>query len=156
MEDFVGGRNKAAATALLNYQKRIVRLVAGQKGRPHSDPLFARHGILKIGDLYRHQLRCHAWRFWHGHLPPNQSAMLDKVSGTHSHATRAATLGIRATGDDHCSITYRLPKEWDSLDKDLRTVKSLAAFKRRSKAEFLLRYKAFQCIESECRSCGSL
>ena len=151
--DFVGCRNLTAAAALLRYQKRFVNLIAGQTGRLHSDPLFAKHKILKVGDLYRHQLRCHAWRFWHGKLPTNQSSMLDKVSSTHSHATRAANMGICAAGKDHCSVSYRLPKEWSSIDEDLRKVKSLNAFKKRSKGSFLEGYKAFKCREMGCGVC---
>ena len=70
--DFNGGRNKTLGMALYKYQKRFVGLIAGLKGRYHSDPLLARYGLLKIEDLYKHQLRIHAWRFWHGHLPTAQ------------------------------------------------------------------------------------
>ena len=152
--DFVGGRNLTLAAALLRYQKRFVSLIAGRRGRSHSDPLFAKYKILKVGDLYRHQLRCHAWRFWHGKLPINQSSMLDKVSSTHSHATRAANMGICVAGKDHCSVSYRLPKEWSSLDEDLRMEKSLNAFKRRSKIGFLEGYESFQCHEMGCGVCA--
>ena len=54
-------------------------LVAGKRGLYHSDPLFARFGMLKIGDLYRQQLRVHAWRFWNGQLPAGQAAMLARM-----------------------------------------------------------------------------
>jgi hypothetical protein len=32
-------------------------IIAGKGGRYHADPLFAKYGILKVGDLYRQQLR---------------------------------------------------------------------------------------------------
>ena len=48
--------------SLLRYQKRFAGLIAGKRGRYHADPLFAEHGMLKIGDLYRQQLWVHAWQ----------------------------------------------------------------------------------------------
>ena len=140
--------------ALLKHQKRFVGLIAGLKRRYHSDPLFARYGLLKIEDLYRHQLRVHAWRFWHGYLPTAQSDMLNRVSVIHGHSTRGAANGIYASSRDHCSLNYRLPNEWASMERGFREEGSLMAFKRRSKREFVAGYKAFKCLEVGCRVCG--
>ena len=67
--DFQGCRNKVLGDALLRYQKQFARLAAGRRGLHHSDPLFAQPGMLKVGDLYRRQLRAHAWRFWTAQAP---------------------------------------------------------------------------------------
>ena len=72
--DFQEGGNRTRAAPILSYQKRLAGLVAGKRGQYHADSLFARYGILKIGDLYRQQLRVHAWRYWNGLLPTNQAA----------------------------------------------------------------------------------
>ena len=64
--DFQGGRNVTLRGSLLRYQKRFAGLVAGKRGRYHADPLFAQYGMLKVGDLYRQQLRVHAWCFGRG------------------------------------------------------------------------------------------
>ena len=47
----------------LRLQKSFVSLMAGKGGRYLMDPLFARFGVLKIGDLYRQQVRVHTWKF---------------------------------------------------------------------------------------------
>ena len=99
--DFQGGRNVTMGQALLRYQKRFAGLVAGRRGQYHSDPLFARFGMVKIGDLYRQQLRVHAWRFWNGQLPENQAAMLSRVGDVHGHATRSARAGLHVASRDH-------------------------------------------------------
>ena len=91
--DFKGGRNLTVGGALLRYQKRFAGLVAGKRGRYHADPLLAQHGMLKVEDLYRQQLRVHAWRFWRGRLPENQAAMLGRIDGVHGYGTRAARGG---------------------------------------------------------------
>ena len=83
--DFEEGRNVTLGGSLLRYQRQFAGLVAGRRGRYHADPLFAGHGMLKVGDLYRQQLRVHAWRFWNGRLPENQAAMLRRTGEVHGH-----------------------------------------------------------------------
>ena len=113
--DFREGGNLALGGALLKYQKCIARMVAGVRGRCHADPLLAEFGMLKVGDLYRQQLRVHAWQFWNGRLPENQAAMLGRVSGVHGHATRAARSGLFPSSRDHRSVGFRVPMEWAAL-----------------------------------------
>ena len=85
--------NDGRAAVLLRSQKRFAGLVAGQRGRYHADPFMAQHGMLKVGDLYRQQLRVHAWRFWNGRLPSNQAAMLSRIGEVHGYGTRSARGG---------------------------------------------------------------
>jgi hypothetical protein len=77
--DFEAGRNKAHGETLLKLQKRFVGMIAGKGVWYHTNPLFARYGILKVGNLYRQQLRLHAWKFWNGRLPDRQMAALRMV-----------------------------------------------------------------------------
>ena len=110
--------------------------------------------MLKVGDLYRQQLRVHAWRFWNGRLPVNQAAMLGRVGSVHGHATRAAGAGLFLSSRDHRSVGYRVPKEWATLTEVQRSVGSLASFKRGSQGGFLGAYRAFVCRERGCRACN--
>ena len=141
--------------SLLRYQKRFVGLVAGKRGRYHADPLFAQYGMLKVGDLYRQQMRAHAWRFWNGRLPENQAAMLSRTVGVHGYATRSARTGIALTARDHQAVGYRVPKEWGSLTEAQRGAGTLAAFKRESRGGFLAGYGAFVCLDGGCGVCIS-
>ena len=109
------------------------------------------HGMLKVEDLYRQQLRVHAWRFWRGRLPENQAAMLGRIDGVHGYGTRAARGGLYLSTRDHGSVGYRVPKEWATLSEDQRGSGSLGAFKRGSRAGFLSGYGAFECRERGCR-----
>ena len=72
--DFKGGRNLIVGGAFLRYQKRFAGLVTAKRGRHHVDRLLAQHGMLKVEDLYRQQLRVHAWRFWRGRHGPRAVA----------------------------------------------------------------------------------
>ena len=106
--DFEAGRNKTRGEALLRLQKRFVGLMAGKRGIYHADPLFARFGVLKVGDLYRQQVRVHAWKFWNGRLPENQAAMLQRVDERHGHGTRTARGGgLALSSGDHRVVGYR-------------------------------------------------
>ena len=152
--DFQAGRNLTLGGSLEVYQGKFAGLVAGKRGRYHVSPLFSSLGILKIGDLYRQQLRVHAWRFWNGRLPENQAAMLGRTSDVHRYGTRSAGVGMYLSTGDHRSVGYRVPKEWGSLTDGQRGVGSLAAFKRGSRAGFLEGYGAAVCMDRGCFVCG--
>ena len=108
--DFEGCRNGTRGDALLRCQKQFARMISGRVGGCHSSPLFARHGMLRVGDLYRQQLRVHGWRFWNRQLPENQAAMLSRTGDVHGHATRFAGSGLYLSTRDHQSVGYRVPR----------------------------------------------
>ena len=151
--DFRGNHNSRQGASLLRLQKRFVGIISGKTGRYHADPLFADLQILKIEDLYRQQLRVHAWKFWNGKLPGSQAQVLSKVSEGHNHNTRTAQRGISVSTQDHKSIAYRVPKEWEKLGKELKDTKSLTSFKRKSRGNFLKEYKGFECETKGCYVC---
>ena len=130
-------------------------MISGLKGKYHSDPIFSRLGILKINDLYRQQLRVHAWRFIRNKLPENQAVMLNKVSDVHRHNTRSSSMDLYISSQDHRSIGYRIPREWQSLPKELKDVNSLGGLKRKSKEGFISTYKSFSCVRQGCFVCAS-
>ena len=121
--------------------------MAGRRGLYHADPLFARFGVLKVGDLYRQQLRVHGWKFWHGRLPEGQVAMLEMVGALHAHGMRAAGMAMVVGSRDHGMVAYRVPMEWRTLSEEQRRVGSIAGFKRSSRGGFLAGYGSFECKE---------
>ena len=151
---FSADRNKVQGEALLRLQKRFVGLMAGKVGLYHADPLFAGFGVLKIGDLYRQQLRVHGWKFWNGRLPEGQAAMLGRVGALHGHGTRAARGGMVVGSRDHGAVAYRVPTEWRTLSEGQREMGTLSGFKRSSRAGFVAEYGAFECRVVGCRVCS--
>jgi hypothetical protein len=143
--NFEVDRNKAQGETLLKLQERFVGFIAGKGGRYHADPLFAKYGLLKVGDLYRQQLRMHAWKFHNGRLPDSQAAILVRVGESHSYGTRAARSGLVVITGDRRLVGYRILTEWMTLTEEQRAVMSIAGFKRSSKGDFLVQYGAFQC-----------
>jgi hypothetical protein len=128
---------------LLKLQKRFVGIIAGLGGRYHADPLFAKYAILKVGDLYRQQLRMHAWKFHNDRLPDSQAAMLARVGESHSYGTRAMRSVLVVSTGDHRMVGYRIQKEWGILTEEQRAIVSVAGFKLSSKGDFLVQYEAF-------------
>ena len=151
--DFQGSRNRTVGGNLLKLQKRFAGMIGGCSSKFHADPLFAKYGMLKLEDLYRQQLRVHGWQFWNGRLPIGQAIMLQRVRDTHRYNTRSTESGIATTARDQTSISYRVPKEWDTITEKGKQIKSLAAFKKNSKNTFLNRYKGFKCNVTGCRVC---
>jgi hypothetical protein len=96
----------------LKLQKRFVGIIAGKVGRYHAYPLFAKYGILKVGDLYRQQLRMHAWKFHSDRLPDSQAVILARVGEYHSYRTRAVSSGLVVSMGDRRLVGYAFPTEW--------------------------------------------
>ena len=80
--------------------------------------------------------------------------MLGRVGDVHDHGTRSARAGLFLSTRDHRSVGYRVPKEWASLAGEQRGVRSLAAFKRRSREGFLSEYGSFVCGVRACYVCS--
>ena len=151
--DFEEGRNKKIGESLLKCQKRLVGLMAEKTGKYHADPVFSHLGILKIGDLYKLQLRVYAWQFMKGLLPESQGAILSKTSEVHGHNTRSAGVDIYVSTQDQRSIGNRIPREWRLIPDEIKKISSLNAFKRKSKGEFIANYKSFRCNVDNCYVC---
>ena len=110
--------------------------------------------MLKVGDLYRQQVRVHAWRFWNGRLPEGQAARLSRVEDVHGYSTRAARSGLYLSTRDQRSVGYRVPGEWAVLTEAQRGAVSLSAFKGGSRRGFLVSYGLFVCVDGGCTVCG--
>ena len=151
--DFKESHNVTLGYSILRLQKRLVGIIVGESGKYHSEPLFAELGILKVEDLYRHQLRIHAWKFWNNKLPENQAGMMCKVSEVHGYNTRSAGTGIFLGVQDHRSMSYKIPKEWDTMTRSHREMLSLTGFKKKSKEGFISKYREFRCTVRNCYVC---
>ena len=129
--DFQEGRNKTQGEKLLRYQKTIASMIEGSGNKNHSEPVFHKLGILKIDDMYRQQLRIHAWKFSRGKLPVSQSNMLCMVRDTHNYETRASgnRLLSYSTQDQRC-IGHGLPREGQSTPSDVSEASGLQLMKK--------------------------
>ena len=138
---------------LLTLQKKLVRII-GESKNPisHSDPLFAKFGVLKIDDLFSQKVRMFSFKLSRGLLPSGMAALFNKVS--HGHNTRGARSNIFVTRSDPRSIKCIAPKYWNPLPGGLKLSPSVASFRDQSKLGLLAPYKSFVCpVRRGCRSC---
>jgi hypothetical protein len=110
--------------------------------------------VLKVGDLYRQQLRLHAWKFCNDRLPDGQMVTLRRVHESHGYGTRSARSGLVVSSGDHRLVAYRLPAKWRTLTVEQRGMRFMGGFKRSSKGDFLVQYGLFQCRVPGCWVCG--
>ena len=150
--NFKGDRNLGLRDGLLALQKRLVRIITGSHPVSHADPLFARLGVLKMGDLFSQRVRVFSYQLFRNQLPCGVASMFDKA--THGYNTRGARSSIFIGRSGPCSIKSIAPRCWNALSKELRESPSLASFKQRSKVDLLGQYARFVCDVRGCRSCA--
>ena len=59
----------------------------------HSDPIFSKLGLLKVGDIFELQLLSFMYDCYHGLAPSCFSSYFTPVVNMHHYGTRAATRG---------------------------------------------------------------
>jgi hypothetical protein len=96
-----------------------------------------------MGDLYRQQLRLHAWKFCNKRLPDGQMATLRRLDELHGYGTRSARSRLVVGSGDHRLVAYRVPAEWRTLTEEQRWMRLVGFFKRSSKGDFLVQYGLF-------------
>jgi hypothetical protein len=116
--NFEGNRNMAQGETLLKLQKRFVDIIAGQRGCYYENSLFAKYGILKVGDLYQQQLRIHAWKFHNDRLSDSQAAMLARAGASHNYRTRAACSELVVSMGECRLVRYRILMKWGTLTEE--------------------------------------
>jgi hypothetical protein len=125
---------------LIRTQKKIIRIIARLRPRTHTKPLMTRLKILSIINLFTLRVSIEIQPFIHHTNTANRPE--------HIHAyTRAAQIHDYPTRFSHQQqklsihfteyFTEIYTKVWNKLPLELRAIKSLAIFKRRTK-EYLL------------------
>ena len=150
--NFKGDGNIGLRGGLMSLQKSLVRIIeASNNPISHTDPLFAKLAILKIDDLFAHQVRIFSYKLSRNMLPSGVSSLFDRVE--HKYGTRGASSNLYVARSDIRSIRNIAPKYWNSLPSKLKVSPSLGSFKDASKRSLLAPYAAFSCGMRGCPSC---
>ena len=111
----------------------------------HTDPLFSKLKLLKLTDLYKHQLGIFNYKSINGQLPDNLTSTLKRTENVHNHNLRNCNgyyiQNIR-TNNRKFTINYSGPVFWNTLPQQLRKlrVRTTKQFKSKLKELLLMGY----------------
>ena len=83
-----GNSNNSLLDKILILQKKSLRIICNTPLRSHTDPLFQKHKILKIKDLYLFQLGQFMYKYNNNSLPQTFNSMFQKNKSLHNNPTR--------------------------------------------------------------------
>ena len=115
------------------YRKKAIRIITQSHYLAHTDPLFFKLKLLKLNDLYKHQLGIYMYKSTRGLLPDSMSSMVIPIHNVHNHNLRnqnAYYIHHVRTNCRKCTIHYTGPIFWNTLPQQLRETLSENQFKR--------------------------
>ena len=150
-----------ACSHLETIQKKAIRVMANAKSNSHTSPIFKRHNILKISDLFKlNCLKMH-YRIEHGLAAPIFRTLHTRNWELHDHRTRQRVIRVihpNFQSNKDCFrfflpnlISNELPSE---LLEPLHNV-TLPTFSFNIKKYFLEQYWTI-CTKTPCQPCGRL
>jgi len=136
-----GNAYKKHLHKLVILQKKAVRILSGASYNDHSLPLFKKAGILRLSDIYLHQIGILMYNFSKSLLPEAMSTMFIYRQGR--HITRHSTDPILpkfATALARKSFLYVGADIWLRLDVGMKNSKNTNCFKKSYKKYLLSGY----------------
>lgn len=125
-------------------QKKAIRIITNSHYIAHTDPLFSKLKLLKLDDLYKHQLGIFMYKAANNKLPDSMSSMLTRIQNIHKHNLRNQNSyyiqNIR-TNSRKCTINYSGPVFWNALPSKLKQLVSINQFKNKLKELLLSKYQ---------------
>ena len=124
---------KTCLNKLRILQKKAIRIITQSHYLAHTDPLFSKLKLLKLDDLYKHQLGIYMYKSTKGLLPDSMSSMVIPIHNVHDHNLRNKNGYYIQHVRTNCrkfTIHYTGPIFWNSLPQQLREAVSEKQFKR--------------------------
>ena len=124
-------------------QKKAVRIITESHYLAHTDPLFSKLKLLKLDDLYKHQLGIYMYKSTKGLLPDSMSSMVIPIHNVHNHNLRNQNgyyIHHVRTNCRKFTIHYTGPTFWNTLPLQLREAVSENQFKRKLKDFLVSKY----------------
>ena len=129
-----GGAAQVHLQPLELLHKRIIRIITRSSYLEHTNPLFFNNNILKLSDIYHHQLGIYMYK--------QKSDSLISLP-THNYATRRchdATVPYNRLTSCQRSLSYSGPKFWNLIPSTIRESNSIFIFKRKLKHHLISSY----------------
>jgi len=140
---------------LQNLQKRAVRHIINSKRLSHSEPIFAKLGILKISD----QITLESAKFVNeirlGLQPVSISKMFQFLSTQDTRLTRQVTNNHLLIRKHSISPITQIAIIWNNLENGIRNLKSRITFSNTLKKQLISKYREeVTCRSSICPDCN--
>ena len=139
-----GNTHSTYLDRILLLQKKAVRIISNLSWKSHTDPLFFENKILKIHDLYRHNLGQFMYKLNNNLLPSVFNDIFCKNMSIHRYPTRQSNefhLPLTRTIFTKSVFTFTGPKLWNNLNSATKDAPSLYSFKKRLKTFLLASYQ---------------
>ena len=136
-----GNADRVLLNRLINLQKMAIRAISFADFNAHTSPLFKKHEILTLTDLYQHKLASLLWDLDHEKLPNSLLNLFCKRNDIHNHLTRMSSSGKYSVKKFN---TKRYGQRSFQVEGTLaiNRLKSLDAYRNSSsKPAFLNKYK---------------
>jgi hypothetical protein len=127
----------------IKLQKWAVRIISNSHFRSHTKPLFVRHNVLNVEDMYSLELGVFMFKYSINELPQTFHNYFSKRSDIHDYQTRHKNdLNLsnnKKAFSDH-SIRSNGPILWNSLQKNLKRPIPTKLFRKKFKDQLISKY----------------
>ena len=153
-----GSANSSALQKTIIIQKRAMRIINTAKYNSHTEPLFKKCEILKLPDLYEHQISIFMYDFINRNLPRSFDSMFqlisEKTPNLHTRQSRNLDVPIAKNKFVSSLPTVRYPQIINKHIDVLYDSKSRFIFKRKLKTKIITDYaSSVKCRYKECKDC---
>ncbi len=129
-----GTANANILNKVIVLQKKIIRMICGLRRREHTSPLFKKHKILKLEDIYKFKICSTVFKITIGDLPNLSWTNLYKGTDVHSYNTRnksdfRVTCKIK-TNYSKSTFQYASANLWKTLPTDVKIAKTYFTYKK--------------------------
>ena len=155
-----GNANKTSLKRTITLQKRAIRIVNDAKYNSHTEPLFKRNRILKLTDLYEHQVVLFMSEFINNTLPASfDNTFLFNINMPNARRTRQSELVYEARCKSQFASNLPLfvfPKIWNKWAHEINTAISRSSIKKHVCIKLLESYNvSVRCNNPLCNNCNS-
>ena len=120
-----GGVSTSRINPITVIQKRALRAICKVPYRTHTVSLFKEQSILRVADLYKHEIACIIYKnthwLWRGEIVLNEVSHIHNHNTRQRHANRGSLFLPKATNDVYKrSISYTGPSVWNDVPEVLK------------------------------------
>ena len=131
-----GCTHKSYLSKLQTLQNKAVKIIGGGKYMDHATPFYSKLKILKIPELYKHEVAKLVFHHYHQRLPPLLSNLYIKTNHVSQKCTRSSStankptlyIPLYKTTRLQKSIRYQGVKIWNKIPTSIKTKQSFKSF----------------------------